>query len=232
MVPNQATAVETSQKSHIVMSPISSHYHHHHPPPPPCTAATATIEPPSDCPHLGQSRVGSSMPPSPNDQRCQRQLPMMPHHWPPMMPTMVPDDAMSLAPNDTNDTTPLAANEANDTSRRHYVIGCQHQRRLPTMPRHQLPTMPHQPKVAGKLGRLGTVERAEVPQAGRWLEEVDGSRGDVSNDVHHLSMDRSHGHGRFTLSHVPPSKMVTSSSPQEKKKEKETQIKKERNNVK
>ena len=44
---------------------------------------------------------------------------------------------------------------------------------------------------------------------------------------------RSRGRGRFTLSHVPPSKMATSSSPCEKKKKtKKKTKKKERNNAK
>ena len=67
-LPNRATAVETSRTSHVVTSPISSHYHHHLPPPPPLrAAATAAVEPPGDCPLLGQSGVSSSISPAPND---------------------------------------------------------------------------------------------------------------------------------------------------------------------
>ena len=77
MLPNQATAVETSRTSHIVTSPISSHYHHHLPPPPPlCAAATAAVGPPSECPLLGQSGGGRRY-------RRHPQPPRHPHNPPP-----------------------------------------------------------------------------------------------------------------------------------------------------
>ena len=128
-MPNRATAVEMSRTSQRVTSPIFPHYHHHHPPPPPLRAATtAAVEPPGDCPLLGQSGASSSIPPAPNDatsrppnapnnapHRChvtgsrRRQKSREQRHVTPSrrLPTPArrpPTDATSPAPNDPNDT--------------------------------------------------------------------------------------------------------------------------------
>ena len=82
MLPNRATAVEMSRTSQHVTSPIFPHYHHHHLPPPPLlrAATTAAVEPPSDCPLLGQSGASSSIPLAPNDAMS----------WPPNAPNNAP----------------------------------------------------------------------------------------------------------------------------------------------
>ena len=104
--------VETSRTSHVVMSPISSHYHHYLPPPPPLhAAATIAVEPPGDCPLLGQSGVSSLIPPVPNDAmspppnttndtpyRRHITRPQHPQYNPPIMPHHPPNDPNKAAP--------------------------------------------------------------------------------------------------------------------------------------
>ena len=123
MLPNQATTVETSRTSHVVTSPISSHYHHHHPPLPPVRAATtAAVEPPGECPLLGQAGMSSSIPPAPNDTA---------------------NAATSPSPNAAND--PRHQCHVNG-SRRHQQ-SCEPRKFPPprpssAMPHHRLPTTP------------------------------------------------------------------------------------------
>ena len=101
MLPNQATTVETSRTSHVVMSPIPSHYHHHHPPPPPlCAAATAAVRPPGERPLLGQSGVSSLTLLAPNNVAHE---PATSH---PITPPNNTHEHATSAPNDNAQQTP------------------------------------------------------------------------------------------------------------------------------
>ena len=78
--------------SQRVTFPISSHYHHHHLPPPPLhAAATTAIEPPGECPLLGQARASSSIPPAPNAPNNSTTSPVPnPSTMPPTLPIKPP----------------------------------------------------------------------------------------------------------------------------------------------
>ena len=131
MLPNRATAVETSRTSQCVTFPISSHYHHHHPPPPPLrAAATAAVEPPSECPLLGQARASSLIPPAPNapDNSATSPVPnpLTTPPTPPIKPPTAPHHRRS---------TPLRI----PPQLRHVTAPQRHQQRPPVPPRHRLP---------------------------------------------------------------------------------------------
>jgi hypothetical protein len=168
VLPNRATAVETSPASHIVMSPISFHYHHHHPPPPPLHAATAAaVKRPSHCPHLGQAGAGSSTPPPPFDAATSQSSGRPP--TPLRHPNDTPQRHHITAPNDTDDAAQwrhvTAPNDADKAAQWRHVIapnGATSQlpndfddKAVPMMPCHRPPTTPRQPKVSGKLGWSG-----------------------------------------------------------------------------
>jgi len=120
------------------------------PPPSPNTTTTITrgpsaaVEPPGDCPLVGQSGVSPSIPPAPNDATSPPQTP--PRHRPQTPPTTPPTDATLRAPTGVKKAANSATSPPPDASRhplstpskplatpRHWP-----QLRLPTTPRHRL----------------------------------------------------------------------------------------------
>ena len=157
MLPNRATAVQTSRPSHGVTSPIPSQYHHHHPPPPPLrAAATAAVEPPGECPPLGPNR-GELVDPAGAQQR-HIMAPKCLQQCPPLMPSKkaaksatspAPDtsrhplDAPSKSPANATSPAPNAVEKSREqhhlTASRRHVTGPQRpQRRSPATPPHRL----------------------------------------------------------------------------------------------
>ena len=127
MLPNWATAVEMSRTSQHVTFPISSHYHHHHLPPPPlCTAATTAVEPPGECPLLGQARASSSIPLASNTpNNSTMSLVPNPLTMPPMPPIKPP-----TAPRHCHSTPPQIPPQL------HHVTTPQQDQQHPPVPPH------------------------------------------------------------------------------------------------
>jgi hypothetical protein len=153
VLPNRATAVETSPASHIVTIPSFFS-----PPPPPATTTTDAWPPPppSSPPVNARNRA------TPGRARRPRQRPTTPptapRHRLPTPPTTTPDDATSPAPDDANDDAQRRHVTGTQRRQRRHVTGPQRrqrrhvtgpqrhqrqrQRQRLTTPRHRPPTTP------------------------------------------------------------------------------------------